>query len=106
MPGVITETAGVPEVLMALAGTVARNCWLLTKAVGSALPLNITTEFTRKLLPVTLRVNCKPPAVALLGAIAVTEGFKQPEIWTTALQPSAAASGSSSQRRAREVRGR
>jgi hypothetical protein len=49
------------------AGTTAVNCVALTNVVVSATPFHSTTVPAMKLLPVSIRVNDAPPAVAEFG---------------------------------------
>jgi len=77
--GVETMTWAVPGAAIKLAGTAACSWVTLTNAVGIATPLKKTTEFEAKSRPVTMRVNCTPPAVALLGEREVIEGASPPD---------------------------
>ncbi len=54
---------------MAEAGTVTISWLPLTKVVFAvcAVPFQFTTALAPKLVPLTVRVNAAPPAVALLG---------------------------------------
>lgn len=65
--GLKTVTCAVPGVAISLEGMDALSCVLLTKVVVRPDPFHRTTEDSRKLLPLTVRVKPAPPAVALLG---------------------------------------
>ena len=62
-----TSTGTVPADAIADAGTAAVTVFMSTKVVGSAEPLNSTTEDEVKNEPLTVSVNPGPPAFALLG---------------------------------------
>jgi hypothetical protein len=62
-----TSTWTVPGDAIADAGTAAVTVFALTKVVGSAEPLNSTTEDELKKEPPTVSVKPGPPAFALLG---------------------------------------
>lgn len=62
-----TSTWAVPGDAMADAGTAAVTVFGSTKVVGSAEPLNSTTEDELKNEPPTVSVKAGPPAFALLG---------------------------------------
>ena len=64
----------VPAVAMSEAGTVAVTLVLLTNVVVRLAPFHFTTLPCTKLVPFTVRVNCGPPAVALLGESEVAVG--------------------------------
>jgi hypothetical protein len=70
----ITVTDAVPAVAMSLAGTEPVNFVPLTYVVVSPVPFHCTVEVETKLVPVTVRVNGAPPAVALEGESAVAVG--------------------------------
>ena len=67
--GLVTVTVTLPEVAMADAGIATVSWLLLTNVVLAvcAAPFQFTTAFAPKLLPLTVRVNALPPAVALGG---------------------------------------
>src|SRR2546425_1184541 len=65
--GLKTVTSVVPGNAMSAAEIVAVSRESLTKTVVRPEPPQRTTEFTTKLFPVTVRVDCAPPAVALVG---------------------------------------
>jgi hypothetical protein len=73
--GFITVTAAIPAVAMSLAGTEAVNSVSLTYVVVSPVPFHCTVELEMKFVPVTVRVNAAPPAVALEGESEVTSGL-------------------------------
>lgn len=62
-----TSTRTVPADAIADAGTAAVTVFGSTKVVGSAEPLNSTTEDELKNEPTTVSVKAGPPAFALLG---------------------------------------
>lgn len=62
-----TSTGTVPADAIADAGTAAVTVFGSTKVVGSAEPLNSTTEDEVKNEPTTVSVKAGPPAFALLG---------------------------------------
>lgn len=62
-----TSTGTVPADAIADAGTAAVTVFGSTKVVGSAEPLNSTTEDELKNEPTTVSVKPGPPAFALLG---------------------------------------
>ena len=62
-----TSTWTVPGDAIADAGTAAVTVFALTKVVGSAEPLNSTTEDEVNRAPLTVSVKAAPPAAALLG---------------------------------------
>ena len=72
--GFITVTVAVPAVAMSLAGTEAVNFVPLTYFVVSPVPFHCTVEVETKFVPVTVRVNAAPPAVALEGDSEVAFG--------------------------------
>ena len=65
--GVTTVIDAVPAVAMRAAGTVAVTCVAETKVVASAVPLHLTVEPDTKLVPLTVSVNCGPPAAVQVG---------------------------------------
>lgn len=72
--GVTTVTDAVPAVAMRAAGTVAVSCVAETDDVVSGLPFQFTVEPETKLVPLTVNVNCEPPAVAQVGLSELTVG--------------------------------
>jgi hypothetical protein len=72
--GLNTKTSTVPVCVMSAAVMIATNCWLLTKDVIRNEPFQLTAESWRNSLPLTVRRNRLPPAVALLGVIEVMNG--------------------------------
>jgi hypothetical protein len=72
--GFITVTDAVPAVAMSLAGTEAVNSVPLKCFVVSPVPFHCTVEVETKFVPVTVRVNAAPPAVALAGESEVAVG--------------------------------
>jgi hypothetical protein len=72
--GLVTVTATVSAVAIAVAGTVAVSSVALTNAVVSATPSKFTTELLMKFDPVTVSVNPADPAVALAGFSSVIAG--------------------------------
>lgn len=87
--GLNTLTSTVPAVAMSLAAMLARSSVLLTKVVVRSDPPQRTTEDATKLLPVTVRVNAAPPAVALLGEreLSVGTGLLAPVPVTALVAP-------------------
>jgi hypothetical protein len=80
-PGEETVPPGLPTVItvllgfaMKLEGTTAVNCVALTKVVVSDEPAQITTDPETKPVPVTVRLNDGPPAIANVGLRLVTLG--------------------------------
>ena len=72
--GLITVTLALPAVAMSEARMAAVSCVALTKVVVFALPLNWTTDVETKFVPLTVRVNAAPPAVAPVGDSEVIAG--------------------------------
>ena len=74
--GLKTVTFALPPVLISSAVMLAESCVLppLTNVVGRSVLFQRTTEFARKLAPVTIRVKALPPATLVLGARLVTVG--------------------------------
>src|SRR5205823_5334410 len=83
--GLNTVTAAVPAVAMSAAGTVAVTFVLSTNVVVRLAPFHFTTLLCTKLVPFTVRVNCGPPAVALLGESDVVVGTGLLTVKLTAL---------------------
>jgi hypothetical protein len=69
-----TVTWATPAAAMSEAGMAAVNCVALMNPVGRALPFHRTCEDPSKFVPVRVRVNAGPPAVALLGTMEVSVG--------------------------------
>jgi hypothetical protein len=62
-----TVIEAVPAVAMRDAVTVAVSCVEETNAVASGVPFQFTVEPETKFVPVTVNVNCGPPAAAQVG---------------------------------------
>jgi len=73
-PGFTTVIEAVPGVAIRAAVTVAVSCVEETKVVVSAVAFHFTVEVETKFLPITVRVNCAPPAVAHVGLIELVVG--------------------------------
>jgi hypothetical protein len=73
--GLTTVIDAVPAVAMRAAGTVAVSCVAETKAVASGLPFQFTVEPEMKFVPVTVSVNCGPPAAVHVGLSEVVVGL-------------------------------
>ena len=69
-----TVTWAVPARAMSVDGIAAVNCVALTKVVVRAAPFQFTTEPLMKPVPLTVRPNDVPPAVALVGERLVMLG--------------------------------
>jgi hypothetical protein len=69
-----TVIEAVPAVAISDAGTVAVSCVEETNVVEREVPAQRTVEVETKFVPVTVKVNCGPPAVAQVGLIAVVVG--------------------------------
>ena len=69
-----TVTVTVPGAAIRLAATCAVNCMEFTKVVVSAVPFHWTTAPEAKPVPVTVKVNAGPPAVAEFGLSVVITG--------------------------------
>jgi hypothetical protein len=67
VPGLTTVIEAVPAVAIRDAVTVAVSCVEELNAVVSDVPFHFTVEPETKFVPVTLKVNCAPPAVAQVG---------------------------------------
>jgi hypothetical protein len=72
--GFTTVTDAVPGVAILAAGTGAVSCVDETNVVVSAVPFQFTVEVETKFVPFTVKVNCKPPAVAQVGLVEVVVG--------------------------------
>ena len=72
--GVNTVIAAVPEVVMSAAVIAAVNEVALTNVVTRALPFTCATDVLTKFVPVNVIVNPAPPALIVLGEIAVSVG--------------------------------
>jgi hypothetical protein len=64
----------VPGVAIRAAVTVAVSCVEETYVVANAVAFHFTVEVETKFVPVTVKVNCPPPAVAQVGLIEVVVG--------------------------------
>ena len=73
-PGRTTVTFTGPELAMSVAGTTAVSDVALTYVVASAVGPQSTTDPVTKFVPVTVRVNCAPPATADAGLRLVSRG--------------------------------
>jgi hypothetical protein len=67
VPGLTTVIEAVPAVAIRDAVTVAVSCVEELNAVVSEVPFHFTVEPETKFVPVTLKLNCAPPAVAQVG---------------------------------------
>ncbi len=67
--GFVTVIEAVPAVAIREAGTVAVSWVDETNVVASAVAFHFTVEVETKFVPVTVNVNCAPPAVAQLGLV-------------------------------------
>ena len=65
--GLKTVTVAVPAVAMSVAGIAAVSWVEETKVVVRSAPFHRTLDEETKLVPLTVRVNADPPAVAELG---------------------------------------
>jgi hypothetical protein len=72
--GLVTVTGGVPAVAISLAKITAVNDVALTNVVALGLLLKFTVEEETNPVPVTVSVNCAPPALAADGDSKVTDG--------------------------------
>ena len=72
--GFTTVTDAVPAVATREAGTAAVSCVEETNVVVREAPFQRTVEVERKFVPVTVKVNWGPPAVAQVGLIEVVVG--------------------------------
>ena len=72
--GVKTVTFAVPATAMSEGVISALNCLDEIKVVGWSVPFHRTTEVLTKFVPVTVRVNPGPPAVAEFGLIVMIVG--------------------------------
>jgi len=70
-----TTTVAVPGLAIRLAGTLVLISLVLRKVVTNAFPFHSTSEPGEKFLPVTCKVNAVPPACAVMGDIALSDGF-------------------------------
>jgi hypothetical protein len=67
VPGFTTAIEAVPGLAMLAFGTVAVSRVEETNVVVSEVPFHFTVEPETKFVPVTVKVNCAPPAVAQVG---------------------------------------
>lgn len=65
--GVATVTEAVPAVAMSVAGTIAVSVVLEMNVVESGDPFQSAVEEARKFEPLSVNVNCAPPAVVDVG---------------------------------------
>ena len=65
--GVTTVIEDVPAVAISEAGTIAVSCVAETNVVVKPVPFQFTVEPEMKLVPLTVSVNCGPPAVVHVG---------------------------------------
>ena len=72
--GVCTLTDAFPEFAIKLLGTAAVSCVALANVVASEAPFHNTVSPETKLAPLTVSVNCAPPARALDGDNTLREG--------------------------------
>ena len=72
--GFATVMEAVPAVAISTAVIVAVSVVLETKMVARAEPLRSTVDDALKFVPVTVKVNCAPPASVEVGLIAVVVG--------------------------------
>jgi hypothetical protein len=72
--GLTTVTDAFPAVAMLLAATEAVNFVPLTYVVVSPVPFHCIVEVETKFVPVTVKVNAAPPAVALEGESLLSVG--------------------------------
>jgi len=72
--GFTTVIEAAPGLGIRAAGTVAVSRVAETKVVVSGLPFQFTVEPETKLVPLTVKVNCEPPAVAQVGLSEVIVG--------------------------------
>jgi hypothetical protein len=87
--GLVTVTGNVPTVAIS-AVVIAAVTWVeLTKVVILADPLKFTVAPLTKFVPVTVRVNAAPPAVALEGerAVIAGTGLLTVSVWVALVPP-------------------
>ena len=80
-PVVLTVTLFVPAFAIWLAGTAAFSLVILTKVVVSAVAPHFASASGTKFVPLIVRVNAAPPAVAELGLRLEMVGVKP--AWVT-----------------------
>jgi hypothetical protein len=85
--GLTTVIDAVPAVATREAGTVAVNCVAEINVVVSEVPFQSTVEVETKFVPLTVKVNCGPPAVAQVGLIAVVVGTRLLMVMTSVAVP-------------------
>jgi hypothetical protein len=73
--GFATVIDAVPAVAIREAGTVAVSWVEETNVVVRAVPFHFTIEPETKLVPLTVNVNCEPPAAAQVGLSELIVGF-------------------------------
>ena len=69
-----TVTLALPPVATSAAVMLAESCVLLPNVVVRLLPFHRTTEFAKKLVPLTVSVKALLPATTVLGARLVRVG--------------------------------
>ena len=74
--GVTTVTDTVPAIAMSVAGTIAVNVVLVTNVVESGDPFQSAVEEAKKLDPLSVNVNCAPPAVVDVGLMESRTGVE------------------------------
>jgi hypothetical protein len=72
--GFSAATFKVPGVAMSLARIMAVSCVEETNVVTRLLPFHVTTAPETKFAPLTVSVNCGPPATAFAGESELIEG--------------------------------
>src|SRR5262249_27055238 len=72
--GLKTVTFAIPAIARSEGVINAVNCLDETKVVGWSVPFHWTRELLAKFVPVTVRVNPGPPAVAEFGLIVMIVG--------------------------------
>jgi hypothetical protein len=90
--GLETVTPAVPGAAMSAAGIAAANREALTKIVGLAKPFHRIVAPLTKSLPMTVRVNARPPAVLRAGLRPVIAGTRSGLILVTKPSPTEASS--------------
>src|SRR5439155_14232400 len=73
-----TVTSAAPGLAMSAAAIAAVSLVVLTNVVGRGVPFHCSVEAGTKLPPVTVSVNPRPPAVALLGTSMLSVGMGFP----------------------------
>lgn len=70
----VTVMSAITAVAMFAAGTVALSCVVLTNVVVKGVPSQFTTDPLMKFVPLTVKLNCDPPTIALVGEYVVNVG--------------------------------